>query len=347
MAEKTNAAFSNCRVASNMVSITVNPLPDTQVKDSTKGCEGTNVSLAATGGTSYAWTGPNGFSSTQQSPPLPNLQPGEAGIYKVVVTDDKGCSKPDSTRLVVFPAVAAAVNNNSAVCEGTGVPLQASGGVRYLWAPTSGLSSADIANPVATPSDTTLYTVTVFSDKGCYDTASVKVNIWKKPVANAGPDQKTREGVPVTLTGSAQGTNISYYWTPASYLDNVSVLHPTANPPEDTWYTLNVVSNMGCGINSDKVFVRVYKDVKVPNAFSPNGDGTNDTWKIEALVTYPEADIQVFNRFGQVVFESHGYSKPWDGTYNGQPLPAGTYYYVIDLKTDVFPVLNGWVLIVR
>jgi gliding motility-associated-like protein len=103
---------------------------------------------------------------------------------------------------------------------------------------------------------------------------------------------------------------------------------------------------IGCGQDRDRVFVRVYKKVTIPNAFSPNGDGINDTWNIQALDTYPEADVTVFNRYGSIVFNKKGYKIPWNGTYDNQPLPVGTYYYVIDLKNNT-PKLSGWVLIVK
>jgi gliding motility-associated-like protein len=90
----------------------------------------------------------------------------------------------------------------------------------------------------------------------------------------------------------------------------------------------------------------VLKKVIIPNAFSPNGDGINEEWKVEALETYPEATVSVFNRHGQVVFFSRGYSRPWNGKYKDQPLPSGTYYYIIDLKNE-FKLLKGWLLIVR
>jgi gliding motility-associated-like protein len=92
--------------------------------------------------------------------------------------------------------------------------------------------------------------------------------------------------------------------------------------------------------------VRVLKKPLVPNAFSPNGDGINDTWVIEYLETYPGAVIEVFNRYGQVVFRSVGYDKPWDGTYKGQQLPTGTYYYIINPKNGR-EQMNGWVVIIR
>jgi gliding motility-associated-like protein len=347
MAESVNAVYTNCRVASNMVTISVNGLPSPGLSDTTTGCAETNLLLEASGGEIYNWTGPNGFTATGKNVTVPGLQAADAGLYRVLVTTIKGCSDGDSTEVVVHPAVDPLVAGGASVCEGVPVNLLASGGVRYEWAPASGLSSATIPNPVASPTDSTIYKVTVFSEYGCFDTASVAVNIWKKPVANAGPNKQILEGQSVSLEGMAEGTQVIYFWTPPNTLNDGSSLSPVARPVDNTTYTLHVVSQLGCGTSTDDVFVRVFKQVKIPNAFSPNGDGINDEWKIINLITYPEATLQVFNRHGQKVFESRGYARNWNGTYNGQPLPVGTYYYVIDLKTEFFSRLSGWVFIAR
>jgi len=94
------------------------------------------------------------------------------------------------------------------------------------------------------------------------------------------------------------------------------------------------------------VHLDVYERVTVPTAFTPNNDGKNDTWEIVGLSTYPRSVITIFNREGTQLFRSVGYSKPWDGTFNGKPMPFGTYYYVIDLK-DGFKLLSGWVALVK
>jgi gliding motility-associated-like protein len=70
----------------------------------------------------------------------------------------------------------------------------------------------------------------------------------------------------------------------------------------------------------------------IPNAFTPNGDGINDTWNIQYLSTYPNCTVQIFNRYGQKLFYSEGYPLPWDGTYNGVKVPDGIYYYIINLN---------------
>jgi gliding motility-associated-like protein len=82
------------------------------------------------------------------------------------------------------------------------------------------------------------------------------------------------------------------------------------------------------------------------NTFTPNGDGVNDFWDIPALVIYSNVSVFIYDRWGSLVYQSNGYTKPWDGTFNGKMLPAGTYYYVIKLATLATP-LSGWVAIIR
>lgn len=345
-AEFENLASAKCRVASNIITIEVNALPVIQVPGIIQACLGTDVTLTASGGSTYSWTGPNGFASTQPQPVLSDVTANDAGTYSVTVTTDKGCSLSGSGQLQVNPLPQAVVSGASAICEGTSILLQASGGIKYTWTPARGLSSTSVPDPLASPADTTLYKVVVENQFGCKDSTEVQLNVWKKPTANAGPDKTTREGVAVMLTGTVSGTDVSYYWTPAAGLNDANLLNPQALLFEDARFTLNAVSNLGCGTSTDEVFVKVYKKVVIPNAFSPNGDGTNDLWLIPALQTYTNPEITVFNRYGQPVFQSKGYNTPWDGKYKGTPLPVSTYYYVIDLKIGE-PPLGGWVVIVR
>jgi gliding motility-associated-like protein len=84
----------------------------------------------------------------------------------------------------------------------------------------------------------------------------------------------------------------------------------------------------------------------IPNTFTPNGDGINDTWEIDALQAFPNCTVAIYTRWGQQVFKSTGYAKPFDGNYNGKELPVGTYYYVISL-TNNSPPVAGFVTIIR
>jgi gliding motility-associated-like protein len=114
---------------------------------------------------------------------------------------------------------------------------------------------------------------------------------------------------------------------------------------EDQTYVLTA-TGLGHCTATDVLSVKVFKPVKVPNVFSPNGDQINDRWEIPNLADYPGCNVEIFNRYGQRVFSSLGYATPWDGTSNGKMLPLATYYYIIKLKNG-FPPLSGNVTILQ
>ena len=175
---------------------------------------------------------------------------------------------------------------------------------------------------------------------------TVVINVHPKPVADAGPDRVYLNGNPVTLSATAQGENISYYWAPTVYMSDPNSLSPTVSPPSDIMYTLNVQSAIGC-TNKDAVFVKYAPGIFVPNAFTPNGDGVNDQWRISFLDPGLGGEVDVFNRWGQVVYHSSGGTVSWDGRLNGKPQPAGVYVYVISFKKGNFPNLKGMVTLIR
>lgn len=172
----------------------------------------------------------------------------------------------------------------------------------------------------------------------------INVSIIPKPTVNAGPDKSTLQNKPVQLEAMVTGNNLAYLWTPSLYLDDPTRLNPKATPAENITYTLQVID--GCNISvKDEVFVRVFMEIAISNTFTPNGDGINDTWIIPGLNSYPEARIQIFNRFGSLVYQSDGYDKTWDGMYKGKILADGTYYYLIDLRNN--QVFSGSVNIIK
>ena len=348
VAEGANISSLNCRVYSNPVTITVTGYPVVPVINPVSACEGDAITLTASGGAVYKWTGPN-LPETMQNPlVIPNASQANAGNYTVTVVSAQGCETVSHADVTVKPKPVITIGNTQTICRGSNTTISASApnAVSYSWAPAAGLSDPGSPNPIAGPDSTTIYTVTVTGTNQCSAIAQVEVKVIDLPVANAGKDRKMSEGQSIKLAGSATGDILSYLWSPPDFLDDPTSPTPTASPVNDITYTLTVTSANNCGTDTDSVFIRVYKQVIIPNTFTPNADGKNDLWNIEALETYAQSTINVYNRNGQRVYYSTGYSKPWDGNFNGKQLPAGTYYYVIDLKNDS-PLLSGWVLLIR
>jgi gliding motility-associated-like protein len=345
VAEAGNISSAICRVVSNILSVRVNANPVTNALVNNPVCEQGPLKLQASGGTTYSWTGPNGFSSSLSNS-ISTATPASQGLYHVKVTTARGCSAADSIAVRVFPKATVDAGADEHLCEGNNITLHATDAASFLWSPSTGLSSISIQDPIAAPVDSIVYTVTIKDQNGCAASDSARINVSKKPVAIAGAEIQMYQGQSTQLNGIVKGTNVQFQWTPNRYMTNSNTLTPTIMPADTITYRLTVTSGDGCGSATDKVFIRVYQKVLVPNAFSPNGDGINDVWNIEKLQTYTNSVMTVFNRYGQIVFKSTGYSKPWDGTYNGTPLPFGTYYFTLDLKNGT-KVTSGWVLIVR
>ncbi|WP_316783228.1 gliding motility-associated C-terminal domain-containing protein [Pedobacter frigiditerrae] len=343
VAERPNINSPNCRTSSAILTINVNDKPSPVASNSGAACVGKNIQLNVNQGVSFSWTGPNGFTSTAQNPIIPNVSLNSAGIYTVTVLNASGCSNTSQTQVQVLPLVIANTNITAAtICENETVDLEASGGSSYTWLPIDGLSNPNIANPIASPKQTTTYKVSV-SNGTCSVTKDITITVLKSASANAGEDKKMLFGQSVTLNGNAMGDNVTYLWSPATYLDDPTKLNPIATPPNDITYTLTVQSN--CNVSTDEVFVKVYPKIEIPSAFTPNGDGINDSWNIPSIASFPNPKLKVVNRNGQLVFQSTN-TQPWDGKSNGKNLPTGVYYYTLYLNED-FKTYSGWVLLTR
>ena len=202
--------------------------------------------------------------------------------------------------------------NGSPVSTGTDSTLSYSGGADY----TVSVECTCLSTVCQTP----------------YTSNTEAVAVENVPV-DAGEDAVIIEGGSTVLDGSGTGTLV---WSPGTDLSSTTTTNPTASPGATTTYFLTATSATGC-TSTDEVVVTVILPISVPNAITPNGDGHNDIWDIFRISTYPNAKVTVYDRWGQRVFNVVGYTtdKRWDGTFSGKALPAGTYFYFIDLNTEV------------
>jgi len=135
------------------------------------------------------------------------------------------------------------------------------------------------------------------------------------------------QSVQLFATGGTQ-----YNWTPSTGLSDTTIPDPIASPTENTEYTVEI-TNGACTVTR-RVWVFVFPPITVYDAFTPNGDGFNDDWVIPRIENFPACSVNIFDRWGQLVFKSIGYNTPWNGTRNGNFVTAGNYYYVIELNDD-------------
>ena len=166
------------------------------------------------------------------------------------------------------------------------------------------------------------------------------------PKLDLGPDLFVLEGGSVLINPKSYfATNPSFLWTPNTYLNSDTLSVPRSTPIKDITYIAKLTGIGGCSI-TDTIFIKVLLAPTIPNVFSPNGDGIHDVWEIQYLESYPGATIDVFDRGGRLLYSSINYAKQWDGKFNGNPLPVGTYYYIINPKNGR-NVISGSVTIIK
>ena len=353
IAERTNINSIKCRISSNTIYTNIHPLPAHALPQNVTGCLGKNFLFpqADPKALEVLWTGPNGYNSVQPIATIPNIQYKDTGLYKLKETFYFGCVSLDTFYLKVFPGTTVSALPGYPICEGMAENLSAlaSGNVVYKWTPSVGLSSVTIANPVAKPTDSTEYKVVVTNSYGCKDSAYVQVNVYRNPVANAGPDKILLLGDTAVLNGYIKGTAVNFYWSPSTFIDDSHSINTKIYPPGDTKYTLNVLSTVGCGVATDDAIIKVYRDIFIPNAFTPNGDGENDKFQILAFNNYKLLRLLIYNRPGQLVFKAVGSYNGWDGTSKGNPQPAGVYVYYLELQSPKGKSITryGTILLIR
>ena len=262
------------------------------------------------------------------SPATINTSTVGTATYKFTPFSAVNCSTPVSLNVTIvssisptFPTIPDSFcQNNTAPA----LPPTSKEGVNGTWSPSL-INTTNVGR--------SLYTFTPTAGQ-CAISSQIAVMINPLPALIMGPDLTIAPGASTVLNVSVTGNIVSYQWKPSTGLNDSNIKDPVASPSLTTVYTLEIIDDNKCQTSgSIKVTVSAGgSKILVPNAFSPNGDGINDTWIITNLSAYPGGTVDVFNRYGQLVFHSENYNKPWDGTFDGKPLPMATYYYIIDPK---------------
>ncbi|MDF2431954.1 MAG: hypothetical protein JWP44_1585 [Mucilaginibacter sp.] len=294
------------------------------------------------------------------------------GISIITATD--GTSTASDTLTVIGALTPSIVISPDTIdnCQGTPVTYMANvinGGSNpaYQWqvnGKNSGTDNAVFASSNLSNNDK--ITCILTSNAACVTGVTVKSNtatfIIDPPITASITIISTAEGAicagtPVSFiaeTVTADASPIYQWQINNKNTGNNSPLFSSSKLTDGDQITCIMISHGKCLIDtmatSNSIVIKLSLasvcTIVIPNAITPNGDGINDQWNIAALLNYPKCTVRIYNRYGVLVYNSTGYSKAWDGTYNSAPLPAGIYYYVIDPKSDQ-KVFSGSVVIIR
>lgn len=311
-----------------------------------------SIDVTVGGGTgagtySYAWSG----ASSALTEDISALAPGS---YFITVTDGNSCTVADTNVLAPLQTVTVFAGNDTTFCQNGSITLTAVGvnGTTYQWFEIQAPANLNVGNTasvvITPPTGTTSYYVTTDNGTGCGANDTITLTSNMLPTANAGTDVTIVVGTSTVIGGSPTGSaGTTLQWAPIPNLDNATISNPTATPALTTTYTVTATTPQGCSA-SDSVVVTVLPAIIIPDGISPNADGDNDEWMIDGIELFPDCLVEVYNRWGELLFQSVGYKEHWKGTYKGKELPVGTYYYIIDLKDPLFPdVYTGPITILR
>ncbi|MBL7740053.1 MAG: gliding motility-associated C-terminal domain-containing protein [Chitinophagaceae bacterium] len=315
------------------VTITISPKPVITITPATTICRNTTIQLSATGGGTYAWTPP----ATLSDPAIANPVASPAGNtkYYVTVTGANTCTNIDSVTISIHPDPVFTISNPATICDKETIQLLASGGDSYTWQPDPSLTSTNIANPVATPSATTTYSVLI-TESTCNNSATLQTTVTVNPL----PDVQATSSNDIDCSNDRSQLNATgaatYIWTPSATLSNSGIANPVATPASNTKYIVEGTDINGC-VNYDSVVVNFLainaSGYHMPNAFTPNGDGLNDCYGIRYWGVIQELEFSIYNRWGERIFFTKDPDACWDGTYKGEAQDTGVYVFMIKAKT--------------
>jgi len=252
------------------------------------------------------------------------------------------CILTDSVFVEVIDKVEIFVDDVT-ICAGEGIQLQAYGNANnYIWLESPDLSDLYIPNPIASPTETTTYTVVGKVGLCAPDTATVTVYVIPELEAFLPLYYQFFMGQSVQLELSIEDpTNYFYQWSPTELLNCTNCLDPTLTPDTTLIYSVEITNPATGCITTKSTIVQEYFScppelIGVPNIFTPNNDGVNDILKMELAPAMSEIfTFKIFNRWGALVFETNDFNEGWDGTSNGETLPNGVYIYFIEAPCEV------------
>jgi gliding motility-associated-like protein len=310
---------------------TVSLAPNGQIDESCYDYhDGSLTALGAGGagsGYSYVWSNTPASNTATASPLAP-------GAYDVTVTDQNGCTATGQYSINAAPYFGASIDSSRDVsCFGRSdgaiysSPIGGTPPTSYLW--STGSKNKTLKGIVAGN-----YSVTLTDSKGCVADTTIAITEPVEIIATTTTDLNLKYGeqTEIDVTVNPSGSYL-YNWTPASSLSCSVCEDPLASPTRTTTYTLIVEDNASGCLDTTRFVLKVdpSKYIYIPNVFTPNGDGRNDVYRVFTRGPVKYFSMEIFDRWGEKVFDGDDLEKGWDGTFKGTPVQPGVYVYQVNI----------------
>lgn len=347
------ATFHRCPDMAATLNLHVEPTPTVYLGGNRPMCQFDTLHMHAAvspawfSGYTYSWTPAAGLDNTTSA----NVVFSGTVSTNVVVTVSTaaGCTGKDSAYITFLAGNFAGIDGDADFCPGENkvVHVTPATGLSYHWSPSAFVSDSTSASPTVRPIGTQTYTVIATTPNGCKDTVYWTATVHPAAVVSV-PDSvmlyagESYHIEPVTNC-------VSYLWFPPAGLNSPFIADPVASPDVSTRYIMTGTTENGCKA-ADTIYVIRNDDalVGIPNAFTP-GTGVNNTFRLIPKGISQLNYFRVYNRWGNVVFETKDISEGWDGSWKGEPQPFGVYIYDIQAVSLTGKLINksGNVTLIR
>ncbi len=307
------------------ISVFFNP-PVPNMPDTLKYCNGTSGTITVSGGETYLWSPGTNISSTTS--PTVTISTGSEQYYYCDFTN--ACGTLTDSMFIDLIELSITAGNDTIVCPGEPVEFYATGALSYLWSPSVTPITPTYSEVTTSSIVPRTYHVQGTDAYGCTAIDSVRLNLFPQPFIQTNADVYAFLGDEVQLSATSS-TPGPFVWSPAEFLSCVVCDNPLASPDQNFTYTVTYTDENGCSASDD---VRIIYDpvIYVPNAFTPDGNSINaDFFAVASNIR--EFKMEIFNRWGELIYTGDLQSKSWDGAYKGLPCPDGVYVWKISYKS--------------
>ncbi|HET6252816.1 MAG TPA: gliding motility-associated C-terminal domain-containing protein [Puia sp.] len=373
VAQSGNIGIRSCEVASTPIVVNVIAIPTPAVAitaNEDSSCAGTPVQFTAVPGgggpgPTYQWM-VDGADAGSDSPTFTTSTLGSNDVVSCVMTSNAACvqtpvvvSNSLSITVTAIPVTGVSVSASAnGICQDSNViftAIPSNGGTApgFQWTvngAVAGIDSAVFSD--ARLNDGDVVSCTMTSSLTCAAPVQgqpIAMVVYPLPVIGLAPDTVIAGGSSLQLTPLTGGDIASYNWSPATWLDNPGIADPVATPEGSTTYRLTVVTANGCMATAAEM-VGVFYRLAMPGAFTPNGDGRNDVFRVPLSVPVLVDRLAVYDRMGVCIYSAGGAGAGWDGSFNGRPQPAGVYVWMLSYENPLTrrtEMAKGTVVLVR